>query len=250
MLEITGLSKSFGHFEVVRGVDLRLDKGERRVLLGANGAGKTTLFNLIAGDLRPDAGMVRLDGVLLNGHGIASRARLGVGRSYQQNNLFDNLSIGETLLLGVCASHRDILSWWRDAHSDAGHRAEAMGLAESLGLADQWDMAVSEASYGVCRAVEIGLALASRPRLLLLDEPSSGVGAEMLEGLAGLIDKVSRDVTMLIIEHDFDLGFRLADRITVLDQGRVVFEGTPEETRASSLVRRIYLGSDWDEEAA
>jgi branched-chain amino acid transport system ATP-binding protein len=248
MLEAVDLCKSFGSLAVIDGVTLRLAPGERRVVLGPNGAGKTTLFNMLAGELTPSSGEIRLGGEPVTHMTVERRARLGLSRSYQRNNLFNGLTIGENLSLAVAAAMglSGILS--RDVHRDSEVDRRVASVAAQVGLADMLDLQVAHGSYGYRRQLEIGIALAARPKVLLMDEPTSGVGPGMTKAFHELLNTLPRDLTVLIIEHDMDLAFGIADRITVLNYGRVVFEGTPAETRASALVRDIYLG-EWDRDA-
>lgn len=245
MLEVAGLHKSFGALKVTNGISLRVEKGERRVLLGPNGAGKTTLFNLLTGDIRPDAGSVRLAGVDITGLPPERRVRLGLSRSYQRNNLFDELTIRENFALAISNAAGRSASPFADPLSNARVGAAIVESAAKVGLDALLDTTVATASYGARRQLEVGLALAVKPSVLLMDEPTSGIGPEMVKGFHALMKSLPHDLTLVIIEHDMDLALDIADRVTVLNYGQVVFEGTPAETRASALVREIYLGS-WD----
>jgi branched-chain amino acid transport system ATP-binding protein len=245
MLEATGLHKSFGALKVTNGVSLRVEKGERRVLLGPNGAGKTTLFNILTGDIRPDAGSIRLAGADITALPPERRVRLGMSRSYQRNNLFDELTVRENFALAIATATGRAGSVLADPLSDPEIRAKIAKLAERVGLDAILDTKLAETSYGARRQLEVGLALASRPTVLLMDEPTSGIGPDMAKGFHALLKSLPRDLTIVIIEHDMDLALDVADRVTVLNYGQVVFEGTPAETRASALVNEIYLGS-WD----
>jgi ABC-type branched-subunit amino acid transport system ATPase component len=248
MLEAIDLCKSFGSLTVTNGVSFRLEKGERRAVLGPNGAGKTTLFNLLAGQLAPSSGEIRLDGKNVTSCSVEARARMGLARSYQKNNLFNGLTVGENLSLAA-ASALGYGGWLlRDSLGSKRVREVAEDVAAQVGLAGLLDAPVAQCPYGTRRQLEVGIALASRPKVLLMDEPASGAGPGMIEALHRLLKSLPRDLTILIIEHDMDLAFDIADRITVLNYGKAVFEGTPEETRKSPLVGEIYLG-DWDSHA-
>jgi branched-chain amino acid transport system ATP-binding protein len=242
MLEAVGLEKSFGRLKVTNKVSIRMEAGERRVVLGPNGAGKTTLFNILVGELRPTAGRITLAGRDVTGESVEARARLGLARSYQRNNLFDDLSVRDNLALAVATSNGAARWLRRDTLADRGIVARIEEVAARVALLDLLDRPVAAISYGARRQLEVGLALAARPRILLMDEPTSGVGPEMIKAFNGLLRSLPRDMTVLIIEHDMDLALEVADRVTVLNHGEVVFEGTPEETRRSSLVHEIYLG--------
>jgi branched-chain amino acid transport system ATP-binding protein len=242
VLEAVGLEKSFGRLKVANKVSIRLAAGERRVVLGPNGAGKTTLFNILVGELRPTAGTIRLAGQDVTRASVEARARLGLARSYQRNNLFDDLSVRDNLALAVATSNGAARWLLRDTLAEPGIAARIEETAARVALLDLLDRPVAAISYGARRQLEVGLALAARPRILLMDEPTSGVGPEMIKAFNRLLRSLPRDMTVLIIEHDMDLALDVADRVTVLNYGEVVFEGTPEETRASRLVQEIYLG--------
>lgn len=248
MLEVEHLCKSFGSLVVMDDVSLRLEKGERRVILGPNGAGKTTLFNLLAGELQPSGGDIRVDGTSIVSLPVEARARMGLSRSYQKNNLFEGLTVGENLALAAAAAMGVSNSLFRDTHRDPEVRKVVADVAAQVGLGELLGMPVRSASYGNRRQLEVGLALANQPKVLLMDEPTSGVGPGMIASFHNLLTSLPRDLTVLIVEHDMDLAFDIADRITVLSYGKVVFEGTPEETRASPLVNEIYLG-EWGADA-
>lgn len=248
MLEVRNLCKSFGGLQVTRHVSMKLDPGERRVILGPNGAGKTTLFNQLVGVLAPSSGDILIDGQSILGLSVPARARAGLSRSYQKNNLFENLTMRENLMLAAAAGQGKAQDIHRDSFRDSQVRDTVEDVAQQVALSDMLDMPVRLASYGSRRQLEVGLALATRPRILLMDEPTSGVGPTMIEGFHRLLQTLPGDLTVLIIEHDTDLAFRIADRITVLNFGEVVFEGTPEETRGNKVVREIYLG-DWQDHA-
>ncbi|KZY32632.1 ABC transporter ATP-binding protein [Roseovarius sp. HI0049] len=248
MLEVHNLSKAFGGLQVTRNVSFRLEKGERRVILGPNGAGKTTLFNLLVGELKPTAGDILVGGTSISGMSVSQRSRMGLSRSYQKNNLFEDLTVRENLTLAAAAAQGKIAWLVKDSFRDTGVKQAVEEAAELVSLTDLLDTPVKAASYGNRRQLEVGIALATRPKLLLMDEPTSGVGPSMIEGFHHLLKSLPEDLTVLIIEHDMDLAFDVADRITVLNFGEVVFEGTPDETRGNPVVRDIYLG-DWQQNA-
>ena len=245
MLEVAHLRKSFGALTVTNNVSLTVAKGERRVLLGPNGAGKTTLFNLLTGDLTADSGTVRLAGQEVTALPPNRRARLGLARSYQRNNLFDELTIRENFALAIATARGRAGRLFSDPLSDPEIGDAIAETAAKVGLTDLLDKTVAAASYGARRQLEVGLALAAKPSVLLMDEPTSGVGPEMIKGFHALLKSLPRDLTIIIIEHDMDLALDIADRVTVLNYGEVIFEGTPAQTRASGLVNEIYLGS-WE----
>jgi ABC-type branched-subunit amino acid transport system ATPase component len=248
MLEVVNLHKSFGSLLVTDNVSFKLEKGERRVVLGPNGAGKTTLFNMLAGELAPSSGDILLRGKSVTSLPVEARARMGMSRSYQKNNLFEGFTVRENLSLAAAAAMGLSKSLFRDTHRDPSLIRAVEDVAGQVGLGELLDVPVRNATYGNRRQLEVGLALTGSPSVLLMDEPTSGVGPGMIKSFHKLLKSLSRELTILIIEHDMDLAFDVADRITVMNYGKVVFEGTPDETRASRLVNEIYLGG-WDANA-
>jgi branched-chain amino acid transport system ATP-binding protein len=244
-LSVEGLTHDFGGLRAVDGVTLAVGIGERRVILGPNGAGKTTLFNLITGLLAPLAGTIRLFDDDVTTLAPYRRARLGLGRTFQITTLFPRLTVLESVLLAVQGAeptaHFSLLRPLR-AHRHLWKRVEEL-LAE-WNLAGQRDVPTRELSYGEQRQVELLLALAGRPRALLLDEPTAGLSAAETATVVAMIQRFPRDVTVLLIEHDMDVALTLAERVTVLHQGRVLADGTREEVRADARVTEIYLGSE------
>ena len=243
-LKVEGLTHLFGGLTALDGVNLQVDVGERRVILGPNGAGKTTLFNLITGLFSPRAGTIRLFDHDLTALPPYRRSRLGLGRTFQITTLFPRLTVLESVLLAVQGADpaRFTLVRPRTAYRHLWARAEQL-LAE-WGLADQREVPARELSYGEQRQVELVLALAGRPRVLLLDEPTAGLSGAETATVVAMIERFSRDVTVLLIEHDMDVALALAERITVLHQGRVLAEGTRDEMQADPRVKEIYLGAD------
>ncbi len=248
MLEAINLCKSFGALRVANNVSFKLDKRERRAILGPNGAGKTTLFNLLAGELVPTSGEIRIGGQNVTSFSVDARARLGLARSFQKNSLFSGLTVRENLSLAAAAALGQSGRLLADSLSNREVCELTGGVAVNVGLEDWLDAPVAQCSYGTRRQLELGIALAGLPKILLLDEPVSGVGPGMIAAFHKLLKSLPRELTILIIEHDMDLAFGVADRITVLNYGEAVFEGTPEETRKSPLVNEIYLGN-WDRHA-
>ena len=242
MLRVDSVDKSFGALRAVRGVSLAVAAGERRALIGPNGAGKTTLFGLVAGALRPDRGRVFLRGRDVTRAGVAARARAGLGRSFQRNALFDALSVRENLEVAALLAAGDGAVFWPAPRRSRRAAARAEEVAAAVGVADRLDAPASALAYGLRRQLEVGLALAGRPALLMLDEPTAGMSPAETAAMTALVAGLPRDVAVLVVEHDMDLVFDLADRITVLDSGAVLFEGAPDAVRDSDLVRARYLG--------
>ena len=242
-LATEGLTRDFGSFRAVADVSLALAEGARHALIGPNGAGKTTLVNLLSGALRPSAGRVLLDGAEITALPQHARVKRGLARTFQINQLFPDLTPLQAVGLAVLERQGLTGRWWRPAAAHAAEREEARALLASLrfGLAEM-QAPTRRLPYGRQRLLEIALALALRPRVLLLDEPAAGVppgeGRAVLEAVAAL----PRSVTVLLIEHDMDLVFRFAERITVLAQGAVLAEGPAEAIARDPAVRAVYLG--------
>jgi branched-chain amino acid transport system ATP-binding protein len=241
-LRTRGLRKTFGAFVANAGVDLTLPVGARHALIGPNGAGKTTLVNLLTGVLPATAGEVYLGDRRVTHLPQHERVRLGMTRTYQINTLFPGLTVLESVVLAICERKRVAVAFHCTVESRAEEVEEAWPLLEQLHLAGDANALTRTLPYGKQRLVEIALALATRPRILLLDEPAAGIpagqSAQVLEAVAAL----PRDVTILFIEHDMDLVFRFAERITVLVGGRILAEGAPAEIAADRRVRQTYLG--------
>jgi branched-chain amino acid transport system ATP-binding protein len=243
VLTTRALDKSFGSLVVAKNVELVLPKGVRYALIGPNGAGKTTLINLMTGMLQPDAGQIFLEGHEITGLEPERRVKLGLVRTFQINTLFPNLTALEAVTLAVCERREIAKTWWQRlaAHRDAID--EAYGILASLTLAADCYRLTRELAYGQQRLLEIALALATQPKVLLLDEPAAGVprdeSAELFSAIAGL----SKDISILFIEHDMNVVFRFASRIIVMVGGRVLVEGSPDEIAGDRRVQEVYLGT-------
>jgi branched-chain amino acid transport system ATP-binding protein len=243
-LETRGLSKSFGALVVARDIDFRLPVGARHALIGPNGAGKTTFINLVTGRLAPSAGQILLAGIDVTALSPEKRVKRGIGRTFQITALFPGLSVLENVLLAVSERHDAAGDMLRFAGSRRDLVVEAEALLERLGLIDHAARAVRELPYGQQRLVEIAVALGLDPKVLLLDEPAAGVPSSETGLILDIVESLGRDIAVLIIEHDMDLVFRLAERITVMVQGAVLVEGTPQEIAADPRVRAVYLGTE------
>ncbi len=242
MLEVRGVRKAFDGFQAVADVDLTVKQTSICAIIGPNGAGKTTFFNLITGHLRPDAGSVRLHGREITGLPPHQICRLRMARSFQRTNIFPRLTVFQNVQAAFL-SHRghglDLFS-----NVDRFYREETAALLESIGLIDRAHEVSGFLSHGGQKQLELGIALASEPEILLLDEPTAGMSAAETHETIGLIERIVRDhgLTLLFTEHDMEVVFSISQKITVLHQGRVIAEGTPAEVRGNPEVKRVYLG--------
>jgi branched-chain amino acid transport system ATP-binding protein len=242
-LIIINVSKAFGRLQALDGISLTLTHGERRALIGPNGAGKTTLFHVISGILAPSSGKILIFGQDASRLPVHRRAALGVARTFQITNLLPTLSVLENILLSLQAHepYRFVIHWPMASFGSLFLRARE--ILKTWGLWDWRNTEVRSLSYGEQRELEIVMALAQRPKLLLLDEPTSGLSPTETASVTRMVRNLPRDVTMFLIEHDMDVVFDLADRISVLHLGRLVAEGSTEEIRQDRTVQQIYLGS-------
>ena len=243
LLALEGVTRRFGALAAVNDVSLAVTARERRAIIGPNGAGKTTLFNLITGQLPPSAGRIVLGGQPITGLPPHVVARRGLARSFQRNNLFPRLPVRENLRLAAAA---DGQGSWNLLGRVGGLRApleRARETAEAVGLTERLDALAGQLSYGEQRQLEVGVALATAPRLLLLDEPTAGMSPEETLRMTRMLEGLPREVTLLIIEHDMDVVASLADRVTVLHYGEVLTEGSFAEVKADPRVYEVYLGS-------
>ena len=242
MLRVEGLSKSFGGFIAVRDVSLAVERGRTACVIGPNGAGKSTLFNLITGHLRPTRGRVFFAGRDITGRPPHAICRMGIGRSFQRTNIFPRLSVFDNVQVAVLSHLGRTLNLATPARALA--RDETMALLEAVGLAAEAESTSGTLSYGLQKQLELGIALASEPQILLLDEPTAGMSPQETADTIALISRIVRErgLTLLFTEHDMDVVFSIAERITVLHQGAVLAEGTPEDVQRNEDVQRIYLG--------
>ncbi len=242
VLETRRLCKSFGALTVAGNIDFRLDAGARHALIGPNGAGKTTFVNMLTGRLAPTSGKVLLGGEDVTRLAQSGRVKRGLGRTFQINTLFRDMSVLDNVALGVAERHGVSGNLWRPASAYREVRKEAEELLFALGISDEAGRRVVDLPYGKQRLVEIAIALGLKPKVLLLDEPAAGVPSLESERILQALDGLPGDIAILIIEHDMELVFRFARRITVLVQGEVLCEGTPEEIAADRRVHQVYLG--------
>jgi ABC-type branched-subunit amino acid transport system ATPase component len=239
MIETTDLRREFGGIKALAGLTLKVADGERRAIIGPNGAGKTTLFNVLTGEIEPTAGTVRLAGEDVTGRRPHQLARRGVARMYQRNELFGPLSARVNVAIAVAAAAGPYRPFRAPPASEF---VAADELLRRVGLAGREPVPARALSHGERRQLELAVALAQRPRLLLLDEPTAGMSPSETARITELIASLERSLTLVIVEHDMDVVFRLAERITVLHEGRVIAEGTPAQVRGDTLVNEVYLG--------
>jgi branched-chain amino acid transport system ATP-binding protein len=242
ILRLRGVGRRFGGVLAVQGVDLEVRPGERRAILGPNGAGKTTLFNLVSGEFPPTTGSVELFGRDVTYLPARKRARMGLSRTFQTSRLFLGLSVEDNLylaVLGVRNGHLRPVVTGADTEMREGARA----MAESVGLADRLGALVSELSHGEQRQLEVGMARVAEPRLMMLDEPAAGLSRAERIGLTERLLELDPSITLILIEHDMDVALRVAQWVTMMHDGKVIVEGTPDEIRANELVHELYLGS-------
>ena len=242
-LQIDGLKKAFGGLPATNNVSLSVPPGERRLIIGPNGAGKTTLFNLITGALKADAGKVRLFGEDISRLKPHQRAHRGLARTYQIITLFPRDSLEHNVVLSLLGLSKARWNTFRPLTGDTELHAEARRILGLVGLEERAARPIGEVSYGEKRRVEIAMALAQKPKLLLLDEPLAGLSREERSGIRALITGIPRDVTVVMIEHDMDIALDLAERVTVLHYGNVIVEGTRSEVVADPRTREVYLGN-------
>jgi branched-chain amino acid transport system ATP-binding protein len=244
LLEVINATKSFGSLVAVRDVSLAVTPGELRAVIGPNGAGKTTFFNMISGFVRPTSGSIKFDGRNVTAFPAHERVRIGMARTFQITEIFPELTVRENLRIPVEVAAGYRLSPWLSRDADGEIRARITELMDMGGLAEKADRLVGELAHGDQRATEIMMALALKPRLLLLDEPTAGMGDQETYDITQLIRKLHRDqkLTIVLIEHDMRVVFHLADRIMVLTEGMLLAEGTPQEIAANEAVQAAYLG--------
>src|SRR5687767_8344845 len=244
MLELRNLSKRFGGVVATDDLTLRVALGEVHALIGPNGAGKTTLIGQIAGTLQPDTGDVFFAEKRITRLPPHDRVKAGLARSYQITSIFRRFTVLDNLALAVQARSGSSFSFWKPVEEETALFDEARSIAEQVGLSRRLGFLASNLAHGEQRALEVGLALATRPKLVLLDEPMAGMGPEESQRIIALIHRMRAQVTVLLVEHDMDAVFRLADRISVMVNGRLIATGAPEKIRMNDEVRKAYLGDE------
>ncbi len=244
LLEARGLVRRFGGIVATDNLDLEVAPGEIHAIIGPNGAGKTTLVAQLSGELKPNAGTIRFAGHDVTALPVEARSRRGLARSFQITSIFRGLTALENVALSIQAHDGHSFRFWADAREDATLREPAKRILERVGLSARTHVTAANLAHGEQRQLEIAMALATAPRMLLLDEPMAGMGREESARMVALLKGLKGEETILLVEHDMDAVFALADRITVLVYGRVIASGTPTEIRADAAVREAYLGED------
>lgn len=242
ILETRGLTKHFGGVTAVDDVDLSVPEGEITSLIGPNGAGKTTLFNMLAGALDPTTGVIEFRGEDITGLAPEAIARKGIAKSFQITNVFDGISVLENVRVAVQARHRGGWNVYQHADSKSTYNDEALEILEFVGLSDERDQMANTLSHGDKRSLEIGLALAIGPDLLLLDEPAAGMSQVEIEAMLELIDELVGEYTIMFVEHNMDIVMNISDRVVVLHNGQVIASGPPSSVQADDTVQEAYLG--------
>jgi branched-chain amino acid transport system ATP-binding protein len=241
-VEVRELSKTFGGLRAVNGVTLAVAPGERRALIGPNGAGKTTLFHCITGTLQATSGQVKLDGQDVTREPEHKRTRLGMGRTFQITNVFTDLTLSENLTLAIMGTDRRKWVLNRPVSAFSAVRDQVRTGLSAVGLGERADHQVMHLSYGERRQLELALALGTQPKVLFLDEPCAGLSPSERQRIFTMVRALPRDITLVMIEHDMDVALGIADRVTVLNRGQVMAEGTPEQIQADPNVRDVYFG--------
>ena len=244
MLEARGLTKNFGALRASDGIDFDVREGETHAVIGPNGAGKTTFISQLAGNLMPDAGRIVFAGEDITALPAPRRARKGLARSFQITSVYPEFTALQNVALAIQAHSGHSFHFWRDARRDSSLNEPARRVLGDVGLEARADVVAANLAHGEQRQLEVAMALATRPRLLLLDEPMAGMGTEESQRMIALLASLKRRQTIILVEHDMDAVFRLADRISVLVYGRVIASGAPEAVRANPEVRAAYLGEE------
>ena len=244
LLQTEQITKRYGALLVTDSVSLDVREGELHAIIGPNGAGKTTLINQLSGELQPNSGRIRFQGQDVTAQGIHARARQGLLRSYQITSVFDEFTVRENATLAAMGANGHAFSFWKRLLGDAQSVAAAQEAIEAAGLAARADVKASDLGYGERRQLEMAMALAARPKFLLLDEPMAGMSVQESAAVVSLLQSLKRQYTILLVEHDMNAVFALADRISVLVYGKLMVTGTPDEIRGNEEVRAIYLGEE------
>lgn len=244
MLQISDVQMHFGDQKILRGINLNVEKGERHAIIGPNGAGKSTLFNVITGKYRPTHGKVIYKGQDISGRSPYKISRMGLGRSFQIINVFGEMTVYQNIRSAVLAKNGIYFNLFSNLEKMKDIEEESIRIIENIGLHDQMNTPANEMAYGSQRALEIGISLSTNPDLLLLDEPGAGTSKDETKNIVDLIKRVTQGKTLVIVEHDMDVVFALADRISVLYYGEIIITDVPEKIKNNQKVKEIYLGEE------
>ena len=242
IISLNNISKNFGANEVLKNVTIKIKKRECIGIIGPNGAGKSTLFKIISGSLLQDRGDINFNGANIDKLSIDKRSRLGISQSYQSNSLFNEMTVKENLMIACSQSFKVGWQLFRPLDKRKNIINKSYEIAKEVGLTEYLNFKSENLSYGLQRQLEVGLAIANNPSLLLLDEPTAGMSNEETKNIVAMIKKLSSDYSILIVEHDMDVIYSLAKKIYVLDSGNLIFKGTPKEVKQSKLVQDRYIG--------
>ena len=248
ILEVEDLHKSFGKSKVLNGINLSIERGEKRAIIGPNGAGKSTLFNVITGMYSPTSGKIRYEGENIAGLSPFKISRKGLSRSFQIINIFGDMTAYESIRSAVLAKNKIYFDFKTNLNKMKEIESQTLDIIEEIGLSELRDVPSSEMAYGSQRALEIGLSIATNPTMLMLDEPGAGLSIDETKKIIELIRNITEEKTLMIVEHDMDVVFALADRISVLYYGEIIITDVPEKVRENKTVREIYLGEANDSE--
>ena len=245
ILQIKSLVKYFGCLRATDDLNLNLQRGSIHALIGPNGAGKSTLIHQVSGSIKPDKGSILFDGVEITNIPMDERVQLGLARSYQITSIFHHLSVLDNIALAVMSVSGGGFHFWQPARSDKLRFESSKIIADQVGLVKRLNFIAGTLSHGEQRQLEVGIALATRPKLILLDEPMAGLGTDESERMLNLLQKLTPHVSILLVEHDMDAVFKLASQISVLVSGAVIATGTPQQIKSNSRVKQAYLGEDF-----
>jgi branched-chain amino acid transport system ATP-binding protein len=242
ILEVKNLKKTFGAVEATKNLSFDIERGSIHALIGPNGAGKTTAVNQLTGDIFPDSGSIIYDGINVTSLKAHKRAKLGIARSFQITHIFENLTVAENLALAICTHSGHNFKFWQKSLDTAPVKKLLPTALHRIGLTERAELPAGHLSHGEKRQLEVGMALTGQPGILILDEPMAGMGPGGTVEMTKLIQKLNQEITILLVEHDMDVVFSLADRVTVLVYGENIATGSPDEIKNNSLVRTAYLG--------
>ncbi|MBH87690.1 MAG: ABC transporter ATP-binding protein [Pelagibacterales bacterium] len=242
ILKLSNINKSFGSTIVLEDINITSEKKECLAIIGPNGAGKSTLFKVISGIIKQDNGYVEFNSKSVNALNVEERARLGISQSFQKNSLFLEMTVKESLMIACSHKYKVSFNFIKPLYKNNFISEDAIKIAKDIGLQNYLDIKSEFLSYGLQRQLELGIAIACNPRLLLLDEPTAGMSPAETKDIINLIKKLSKEYSIIIVEHDMEVIYNLADKIYVLDRGKLIFEGSPNAVKNSELVQKVYLG--------